>query len=490
MTRQLALVLTALIVLVRWTPDVAAADRPNFVIINVDDLGYGDIGPFGSTKNRTPHLDRMAREGRKLTSHYAAPVCSPSRAALMTGCYPKRVLPIPHVLFPVAAVGLHRQELTIAELLKQQGYATACIGKWHLGDQPEFLPTRQGFDYYFGLPYSNDMGTGADGSKSNPGKPLPKPPANKTGPNPANDETGLRGFDQPPLPLLENERVIEQVAAAEQGTLTRRYSEKARQFVRDHAREPFFVYWPHTAVHFPHYPTEKDRGRSGNGLLNDWVEEVDDTVGELLATLRELDLDQKTLVLFMSDNGGSLPHGSSNGPLRGSKGQTFEGGIRVPLIARWPGRIPAGSATDETTAMLDLLPTLVALAGGTLPADRKFDGHDITPLLLETVDARSLHEPFYYFRGFALEAVRSGHWKLHLKSGELYDLQADIGEQTNVAAANSELVTRLRALAAKMDGDLGVDGLGPGCRALGRVTAPLPFIDPEGRIRDGFAPPR
>jgi len=482
--------LLTLMLLLAWTPRLPAAERPNFVLINVDDLGYGDIGPFGSTKNRTPHLDRMAREGRKLTSHYAAPVCSPSRAALMTGCYPKRCLPIPHVLFPVAAVGLHPQEVTIAELLKEQGYATACIGKWHLGDQPEFLPTRQGFDYYYGLPYSNDMGTGADGSKSNPGQPLPKPAAKRTGPNPANDETGLRGQDQPPLPLLENETVIERVGAVEQGTLTRRYSEKANAFIRAHAKEPFFLYWPHSAVHFPHYPAEASRGRSGHGLLNDWIEEVDDTVGSLLAVLRELDLDDKTLVLFMSDNGGSLPHGSSNGPLRGTKGQTFEGGIRVPLIARWPGHVPAGTMTDEATAMIDLLPTLVALAGGKQPADRKFDGHDITPLLLGTPGARSPHEPFCYFRGFALEAVRSGPWKLHLKSGELYELRADIGERKDVAAQNGEIVTRLRALVDKMDGDLGREGLGPGCRTLGRVENPLPLIDRDGTIREGFAPSR
>ena len=461
-----------------------AADRPNFVLINVDDLGYGDIGPYGSTKNKTPHLDRMAREGRKLTSHYGAPVCSPSRAALMTGCYPKRVLPIPHVLFPVSAVGLHPDQVTIAELLKKEGYATACIGKWHLGDQPEFLPTRQGFDEYFGIPYSNDMGTAADGSKSNPGQPLPKPPARS--PNPNNDQYGVRGADQPPLPLLENERVVERVRAAEQGTLTRRYTDRAKTFIRKHSDKPFFLYLPHSAVHFPHYPAEASRGRSGNGLLNDWVEEVDDSVGELLATLKELNLDEKTLVIFTSDNGGSVPHGSSNGPLRGTKGQTYEGGIRVPTIVRWPSKIPAGTVTDEMTAMIDFLPTLVTLAGGAPPARHEIDGHDIAPLLFGEADASSPHVPFFYFRGLQCEAVRAGFWKLHLASGELYNLTEDVGEKKNIAAENADVVKFLSSFVAGLDEDLERTGIGPGCRPLGRVDKPLPLIDAQGKVREGF----
>lgn len=455
-----------------------AADHPNFVIINVDDLGYADIAPFGSTTNATPHLDRLAREGRKLTSHYAAPVCSPSRAALLTGCYPKRSLPIPHVLFPAAAVGLHPDERTVAELLQKAGYATACIGKWHLGDQPEFLPTRQGFDTYFGVPYSNDMGTGEDGSKSNLGEPLPrgaKPQAVR------GDEFGLRGRHQPPLPLLDNERVIEQVTAREQQTLTRRYTEQAQQFVRDHQDGPFFLYLPHSAVHFPLYPSEDFVGRSQGGLLGDWVQEVDWSVGELMDVLRELKLDEKTLVIFTSDNGGSLRHGSVNQPLRGTKGQTYEGGIRVPTIAWWPGRIPAGTATDAVTTMMDLLPTLVTLAGGELPAGRKLDGVNIWPTLTGEAGDSPPRDAFHYFRGLTLEAVRSGPWKLHLAKTELYHLGEDVSEAHNVAAAHPEIVERLRELAAAMEDDLGTDGVGPGCRPLGRVKNPQPLIDADGQ---------
>ena len=221
-----------------------AIEPPNFIIINIDDLGYADIGPFGSTLNRTPHLDRMAAEGMRLKSHYAAPVCSPSRASLMTGCYPKRVLPIPTVLFPAAAVGLNPEEQTLAEVLKKCGYSTACIGKWHLGDQPEFLPTAQGFDHYFGLPYSNDMGPPADGAKSDLGTPLPKPIASPMPPVGRQNlsETGLTGNAQPPLPLLKNHRVIERVGPREQQSLARRYTEEAVSFVHAHRDQRFFLY--------------------------------------------------------------------------------------------------------------------------------------------------------------------------------------------------------------------------------------------------------
>jgi arylsulfatase A len=326
--------------------EACAEQRPNIVILLIDDLGYADIEPFGSQKNRTPHLQRMADEGRKLMSHYAAPVCSPSRAALMTGCYPKRALPIPHVLFPANDVGLSPHEVTIAEILKEQDYATACIGKWHLGDQPEFLPTRQGFDYYFGLPYSNDMGPAADGVKSDLGAPLPMPK------NPERE--------QPPLPLMRNERVLQRVLAHDQTTLVKRYTEEAVAFIREHQEQPFFLYMPHSAVHFPIYPGEAFQSRSPHGYYSDWVEEVDWSVGQVLDTLRELQLDKNTLVVFSSDNGGTRR--GSNHPLRGHKGSTWEGGMRVPTIAWWPGRVPAGSSTSALTSMMDLLPTCVALA--------------------------------------------------------------------------------------------------------------------------------
>jgi len=449
-----------------------AGDKPNFIIINIDDLGFGDIGPFGSAKNRTPHLDRLAREGRKLTCFYAAPVCSPSRASLLTGCYPKRSLPIPHVLFPGNDVGLAPAEVTLAELLTQEGYATGIIGKWHLGDQPEFLPTRQGFDYYFGLPYSNDMGPAQDGVKSNLGSPLPK----------------SKNRGQPPLPLMRNETVLQRVLPDDQQKLVERYTDEAVQFMKRHRDEPFFLYLPHSAVHFPLYPGEAFVGKSGNGLFSDWVEEVDWSVGRVMAAIRELGLADNTLVIFTSDNGGATRHGAVNLPLRGAKGSTFEGGMRVPTIAWWPGRIPAESATDAVTGMMDVLPTIIKLAGGEPPADRRIDGADIWPILVGDEDAHSPHDHFYYFRGLQLQAVRSGPWKLHLSSGELFHLDDDIAESSNVAGEHPEIVKQLRALADAMNDDLGVDGHGPGCRPLGRVSDARPLIDHDGRVRSGFKP--
>ena len=297
-------------------------DRPNVVLILMDDMGYGDIGPFGSKLNRTPHLDRLAAEGMKLTSFYAAPLCTASRSQLMTGCYAKRV-GMPDVLFPGNRTGINPQEKTIAELVKPQGYATMIIGKWHLGDQPEFLPTRHGFDHYLGLPYSNDM----DGAAKPGGK------------NP-----------MPPLPLLRDETVI--AAPADQDTLTELYTAEAVKFITTNKDRPFFLYLAHAAVHVPLHPGPAFKGKSKNGDYGDWVEEADWSVGRVLATLRELKLDEKTLVIFASDNGGIK--NAYNGPLRGTKFTTWEGGVRVPAIARWPGRIPAGSTCDAMLSELDL----------------------------------------------------------------------------------------------------------------------------------------
>ena len=465
-------------------PAIYAADRPNIVLINIDDLGYSDIGPYGST-NATPHLDRMAREGRKLTSHYAAPVCTPSRAALLTGSYPKRALPIPHVLFPASAIGLNPAEVTVAEVLRAAGYATAAIGKWHLGDQREFLPTRQGFDSYFGIPYSNDMGTAEDGAKSSAGQPLPKAKARP----PANDEYGLRGDDQTPLPLLENETVIERVRAEEQHAITRRYTEKAVAFLRAQQQRPFFLYLAHTAVHFPHYPGKNFMGKSPNGLLGDWVQEVDWSVGQVFDTLRALQLDRTTLVIFTTDNGGPTAQGATNRPLRGTKNTTWEGGIRVCTIAWWPGKIPAGTATDAITTMMDIMPTLAKLAGGKMPADRVIDGIDIWPVLAGTAGDTPPRNFFHYFSGANLEAVRLGPWKLHLQRKELYHLADDIGESRNVYATHAKTVAELQAFADLMKTDLGVDTFGPGCRPAGRVAAPAPLIAADGTIRAGFEIP-
>ncbi|MEZ6133872.1 MAG: sulfatase [Pirellulaceae bacterium] len=476
-------------------------ERPNFVIINVDDLGYADIGPFGSKLNRTPNLDRMAEQGRKLSSFYAAPVCSPSRSSLMTGCYPKRALPIPGVLFPAAAVGLNPNEITIAEVLREQGYRTACIGKWHLGDQPEFLPTQQGFEYYLGIPYSNDMGLAAEGSKSDLGKPLPD--ARKNSPSSAlitrhgADETGLKANQQPPLPLLENTKVVARVKQAEQQAIVETYTTAAVKFIESHSSEPFFLYLPHSAVHFPLYPGKDWAGKSPHGYYSDWVEEVDWSVGRVLDTIRQLGIEEKTLVIFTSDNGGT-PR-AVNLPLRGNKGSTWEGGMRVPTIAWWPSQIAGATESHDITGMIDVLPTLAYLAGAKLVSNHQLDGMNIWPVLAGTPAAVG-HDHFYYFRGLRLEAVRSGVWKLHLgvnkpnqkqpkpseaagSVDQLYNLETDIGEKQNVIDAHPDVVQRLRDLANAMDQDLGIDAIGPGCRPLGRVVNPAPWIDHAGTFR-------
>lgn len=447
----------------------AAMAAPNLVIINVDDLGYADIEPFGGA-TKTPHLQRMAREGMLLKSHYGAVVCSPSRAALMTGCYPKRVLQIPHVLFPNAAVGLNPQEQNIAKVLKTAGYTTMCIGKWHLGDQPEFLPLKQGFDRYFGLPYSNDMGPAEDGTKSNFGQPVPAARPNAKA-APPRDDSGGRG-KQPPLALLEGDRVVERVRQKEQETLTSRYTERAVGFIREQAGagKPFFLYLAHSAVHFPFYPHESQRGKTGS-LLTDVVSEIDASTGKILGALAGTE----TLVVFTSDNGGSVPHGSVNKPLRGGKGQVLEGGIRVPTIAWWPGKVRAGSSTDAMTSMMDLLPTFAAAAGAKLDPERKIDGVNLLGLL-KGATSMLPRQDFLYFTGGNLQAVRSGPWKLHLAKQELYNLQEDVGESRNVAVEQPEQVKRLQALAESMGGDLGTEGFGPGCRAMGRVENPRPLI--------------
>jgi len=483
-----------------------AADQPNFIVINIDDLGYADIGPFGSKLNRTPNLDRMAAEGKKLTCFYAAPVCSPSRAALMTGCYPKRVLPIGGVLFPSAAVGLNPAEHTLAELLKAAGYATGCIGKWHLGDQPEFLPPSQGFDYYLGIPYSNDMGPAEDGSKSSLGDKLREL---KAGNGPQDNEEGIRdGARQPPLPLVENDKVIARVKQDAQQGIVQRYTEAAVNFIQTNKQKPFFLYLPHTAVHGPHYPGKRFAGKSPHGIYHDWVEEVDWSVGQVLDALRASKLDQKTLVLFTSDNGGTT--NGMNTPLRGGKTTTWEGGMRVPTIAWWPGKVPAGTSSDEVTGMFDVLPTLVKLAGGKVPADRKIDGGDIWPLLAGESGAKSPHEVFYFYRGMKLEGLRSGPWKLRLvsaaeaapktgdtprtkvKAGEnqLYNLESDIGESKNVEAENPEVLQRLLALADATKNDLGLNDSGPGVRPLGRVENPKPILNKEDQVRAGLTDAR
>ena len=438
---------------------------PNFIIIFCDDLGYGDIGCFGSKKNRTPNIDRMAAEGMCFTSFYVTSgVCTPSRSSLMTGCYPRRVNMHQDsgglcVLFPISPKGLNPDEITIADLLKEKGYATACIGKWHLGDQPPFLPTKQGFDYYFGIPYSNDMGT-------------------------------RQGRNRPPLPLLRNEKVIE--APANQNTLTKRYTDEAIKFIKANKDNPFFIYLPHTMPHLPLHTGEAFRGHSPHGQYADVIEEIDWSVGQILQTLRQLNLAEKTLVVFTSDNGATGGKGRSNAPLRGHKGSTWEGGMREPCVVWRPGRIPAGKTCDELACTMDLLPTFARLAGTRPPGDRIIDGRNIWPLMSGKKKAKSPHEAFYYYQIDQLQAVRSGRWKLHLPFKlkkrnwgkpipdsplKLYDLKADIGEANNVATQYPDVVKRLLVLAEKAREDLGdVKRKGKNQRPAGWVENPKPLL--------------
>ena len=440
--------------------DVKQAATPNIVIILIDDMGYGDIGPFGATKQKTPNLDRMAREGMKLTSFYAAPVCSVSRAQLLTGCYGARV-DVPGVYGPGGANGLNPKEHTIAGRLKERGYATMCIGKWHVGDQPEFLPTRQGFDHYYGFPYSNDM---------------QRPPS---------------AGGEPVMPLLRDDKVVEFLTDKQQSTIVGRYTDEAVRFITEHRDRPFLLYLPHTAIHTPIHPADSFRGKSHNGQLGDWIEEIDWSTGRVLDTLRDLKLADNTLVIFTSDNGPWLIKGDdsgSAGPLRGGKGSTWEGGMREPTIAWWPGKIAPGTSVDAVAGTIDLLPTAVALAGGTVPEQPVIDGRDISPLLLgkTTVSPRGVQ---YYFSGYQLQAVRRGPWKLaiarqHETMGRavlpdadtaeprLYNLDQEIGEKTNLAAANPEIVKELRTLADTMAAEIG--GNHPTARRpAGKVDNPV-----------------
>jgi arylsulfatase A-like enzyme len=462
------------------------SDRPpNFIIILCDDLGYGDIGPFGSTVHHTPNLDRMAQDGRRFTDFYVtAGVCTPTRASLMTGCYPQRVGLHENergqgVLFPANERGLNPDEITIAEILKARGYATGMVGKWHLGDQPEFLPTRHGFDSYFGIPYSNDMGReGFEWRASMAGTPPPS-------------DAGYV-----PIPLLRDETVVE--TEPDQALLTRRYTEEAIAFIRRNEHEPFLLYLAHTMPHQPVHASPQFLGGSENGVYGDTVEEIDWSTGQILRTLEELELAEDTLVVFTSDNGASVM-GGNNDPLKGYKGSTWEGG------------------------------------SADLPDDRVIDGRDVWPLMSGDPDARSPHSQFYYYRRGGLAAVRSSNWKLHFgeepessyvrlvldankaaanisteeanllafmaerypksyqrlveiardSSGRLeeeivlYDLSADIGERVNLADEVPEIVADLQRLADEARASLGDRHLsrqGVDFRHPGSVADPQPLV--------------
>jgi arylsulfatase A-like enzyme len=460
----------------------APAAPPNVVIIFADDLGYGDLGCYGARGYRTPNLDRLAAEGVRFTSFYAAQaVCSASRAALLTGYYPNRI-GVLSALGPNAKTGVNPDERTMAEVLKTRGYATAIFGKWHLGDAPHFLPTRHGFDEYFGLPYSNDMWPFHPDYAD-----LPPDAARRK-----------RGY--PDLPLIEGERVvIRPVTGAHQARLTTWYTERAVDFIARHRDRPFFLYVPHAMPHVPLFVSAKFKGKSRAGLYADVIREIDWSVGRILQALQRHRLDGRTLVIFSSDNGPWLLYGNhagSAGPLREGKATVFEGGVRVPFIARWPGRIPRGRVCAELATAMDLLPTLAKLAGAEPPADRRIDGRDIWPLLSGAPGARTPHEAFYYYWGRELQAVRSGPWKLHFphtwpkpsppgRDGRpgryaqfeigraLFNLESDLGETRDLAAGHPDVVRRLETLAEIARADLGDSATkreGSGVRPPGRVA--------------------
>ena len=437
-----------------------AKKTPNVVIMFMDDMGYADIGAFGAKAYPTPHLDKMAKEGRKFTDFYVTQaVCSASRAGLLTGCYNVRI-GINGALGPKSNSGLNPDEVTIAEICKQKGYATACYGKWHLGHHKKFLPMQHGFDDYFGLPYSNDMWPYHPGVLH-----LPM-------------EERLKRW--PHLPLIDGNDVINpKVSGKDQEMLTTQYTERAVSFIEKNKDNPFFVYLPHSMVHVPLYVSDKFKGKSGAGLFGDVMMEVDWSVGEIMKVLRKHNLHTNTLFIFTSDNGPWLNYGDHAGsaaPLREGKGTMFDGGCREPTLAWWPGTIPASSECNEPVMTIDLLPTIAKLIDADLPKHR-IDGKDISALL--TGDEKSPQEAYYFYYGNQLQAVRQGKWKLHFPHGyrtmagnpggtggiptsysqakiglSLFDLHSDIGESTDVKEKFPKIAKRLKSLGEKFNQEL------------------------------------
>lgn len=420
-------------------------DRPNFVVVFCDDLGYGDIGAFGSPMIRTPNIDQMAAEGQKWTQFYVGdPVCTPSRAALLTGRYPIRsgmTSSERHVLFPDSANGLKQEEVTIAEVLKAEGYATAAVGKWHLGHLPEFLPQEQGFDSYFGIPYSNDMNNNGFF-----GEYLKN----------ADDPNYFSEIDYFDVPLIENTTTIER--PTDQTTITKRYTERAVQFIEKNKEKPFFLYLAHSMPHIPLFTSKAFKGRSKASLYVDVIEEVDWSVGQIIDALKVNNLDKNTIVVFTSDNGPWLlfkTHGGSAGPFRAGKGTTFEGGQRVPTVFWGPGIVKSG-VINEMGSTLDLMNTFAALSGGKVPDDRKMDGYDLSKVLTQKAD--SPRKEFYYWAFAELHGYRTEQYKVHIKQRdpinygqptitldkpELYDVRADISEKYDLADNFPEVVQTL-----------------------------------------------
>jgi arylsulfatase len=400
---------------------------PNVILIFFDDLGYGDLGCYGHPTIQTPHINRMAHEGMRFTQFYTASLCAPSRGQLMTGRLVVRT-GLTRNFAPWSRTGIPDSEITVAQMMKKAGYATMCVGKWHLGCLPPFLPMRHGFDDYFGIPYSNDMS-----KATNPRAPW----ADRT----------------PPTPLIRGEKTIEE--EPDQSLLTQRYTEMATSFIRKSSRagRPFFLYLPHSMPHWPQAASSRFRGKSRAGIFGDAVEELDWSVGEVLRTVREEQIDNNTMVIVTSDNGAE---GGTSGPFRDGKVTTWEGGVRDPLIFRWPGRIPGGVVTPAFATEMDVFPTLVRLAGLEMPTDRQYDGADLTPVLFRNDPGREpLH--FYYHEG-VLHAVRKGRWKLHVAvvsyrktprpPGEadpplLFDVDHDLAERRNLAQREPEVVKDL-----------------------------------------------
>lgn len=456
-------VVMSLVVLFFMTSHVPADEAkrpPNIVIIFADDLGYGDLGCYGATPSQTPHLDRLAQKGVRFTDFYAAqPVCSASRAGLLTGCYPNRI-GIHGALSPLAKIGIADSEMTIAELVKQKGYATCAVGKWHLGHHPQFLPTRHGFDEYLGLPYSNDMW-------------------------PHHPEANAKRRSYPQLPLIDGDKVAEQIVSLENmSTLSRRYTERAVDFIQRQGKQPFFLYFAHSMPHVPLAAGDKFRGVTQKGLYADVIREIDWSVGEVIQALEKSGVAKNTLVIFTSDNGPWLSygnHGGSAGPLREGKGTVWEGGVREPFVAYWPGTIRPNTVQNTPAMTIDLFPTIAHLTGSPLPK-LPIDGKNIWPLIQCESGAKSPQEAYYfYYKVHELQAVRSGKWKLILPhsyrtmngqalgkdgipgkyrmqkvtSPELYNLEKDIGEQHNLAVEQPDVVRRLEAYANHMREDLG-----------------------------------
>ncbi len=433
--------------------------KPNFVIIFADDQGYGDLGCFGSTTIRTPNIDRLAEEGRRFTNFMvASPVCTPSRAALLTGCYPKRIGMHQHVLFPASTRGLNPAEHTIADHLRSLGYATACFGKWHLGHHPETLPRQNGFDTYLGIPYSNDMN-----HPDNKGK--PRIPSDDLWRDQSSAVTKWN------TPLIENEMIVE--LPVDQRTVTRRYTDRAIDFIEQHKQESFFVYLPHSMPHIPLYVPEDAYDPDPANAYICVIEHIDAEVGRLMKTIRRLNLSDNTYVIYTSDNGPWLQfknHGGSAGPLREGKGTTFEGGQRVPCVMWGPGRIPAGTECSDVVATIDMLPTIAALTSSTLPTDQRIDGMDMSHKLLGTDGGSNRDEYLYYTSRGQIEGIRQGKWKLLARTNgrnrnrknaqpaspamHLFDLSTDVGEKKNLGQDHTDLVSRLNARMKELDAEI------------------------------------